>query len=307
MKKILVRILFLILCLFAPYYGVYAEGEFRTDYDVAYAVSGKGISVVTQKVTLTNRLTNLFPKEYSITYDTQAIKNVIAFDGSGQIKPTVSYRDGKTVIRILFNEQVVGLGNQLSFTLRFENTEIAQKNGTIWEINIPGISDSKDLGSYYVRLDVPDDLGSLAYISPLPENSGRWSKDQMVKGGISAAYGSEQLFEVTANYILENTGNGEKLTEIAIPPDTSFQKVNITDISPKPVIIVPDEDQNWMARYRIPAHSSLKITVRMIISVKLDARNEYGKQDIDMNQYLMPTKYWNFKNQNIAYLASKYA
>jgi hypothetical protein len=122
-------------------------------------------------------MTNLYPQKYSIVIDSVHIKNVIAYDNGGIIKPQISQKDGKTEILLQFNEKVAGLGKTLRFSLRYENTDIAQKNGNIWELNIPGVAEDPDLAGYSVSLSVPPTFGPNAYMSPPPgKTSGQKNK-----------------------------------------------------------------------------------------------------------------------------------
>src|SRR5260221_11720212 len=144
-----------VYALFGLFSLVHAAGEFQADYDVEYAISPAGVTIVTQNVTLTNKLTNLYPQKYSILIDSEKIRNVIAYDAGGIVTPQITQKDGKTEITLPFHDKIVGLGKQLHFSLRYENTDIAQKNGTIWEVNIPGVATDPDLASYAVTLRVP--------------------------------------------------------------------------------------------------------------------------------------------------------
>ena len=153
MNKFLLYLLYSVISLFIYSIiptSVYASGEFQADYTVQYAIAPSGLTIVTQNIILTNKRTNLYPQKYSIVIDSTKIKNILAYD-SKQIVPTdISQKDGKTEIILTFNDKVVGLGKQLSFTLRFENGDIAQQHGSIWEVNIPGITPDADIASYAV-------------------------------------------------------------------------------------------------------------------------------------------------------------
>ena len=163
---------------------MFAAGEFTADYDVQYAIAPSGVAIVTQNITLTNQLTNLYAQRYSIRIDSLAVRNVIAYDNLGIIRPDIRQNEGKTEIALTFNEKVTGLGRQLPFSLRYENTDIAVKNGSIWEINIPGVAEDMDLSSYTVALSIPSSFGPNAYMSPLPAAGGRWTREQMTGGGL---------------------------------------------------------------------------------------------------------------------------
>ena len=54
----------------------YAVGEFQEDYDVSYAISPSGVTIVTQNIALTNKKSNLYPEKYSILIDSKNIKNI---------------------------------------------------------------------------------------------------------------------------------------------------------------------------------------------------------------------------------------
>jgi transglutaminase-like putative cysteine protease len=301
--RIFILIAFVLFCR-VPY--AYADTEFQADYDIEYAVAPSGVTVVTQRVTLTNLLTNVFAKQYSITLDTDKVKNIIAYDNKGVINPQISQENGKTSITVLFNERIVGLGKKLVFTLRFENTDIAVKNGSIWEVNVPGIASTPDLGDYSVSLQTPPSFGANAYMAPLPADGRKWNKKQMIAGGISAAYGQEQFFTVKLTYILENPEATKKLTELALPPDSAYQKVSIREIDPKPVNIVRDTDGNWLARYEVEPKSSLKVTVDVTISIRLTPRDDFGKESIVKEDYLKATKYWNSDDPAIKSIAQQF-
>jgi transglutaminase-like putative cysteine protease len=300
------RIFLLTIVLFSHIPLVHAETEFQADYDIEYTVSPSGMTIVTQKVTLTNLLTNVYAKQYSITLDTDKIKNVIVYDNKGVINPQISQENGKTTITVVFNEKIAGIGKRFTFTLRFENTDIAVKNGSIWEVTIPGIVSTPDLGDYSVSLQTPPSFGNNAYMVPPPADGRKWNKKQMIAGGISAAYGQEQFFTVKLTYILENPDGVTKLTELALPPDTAYQKVSIREIDPKPVNVVRDTDGNWLARYEIAPKSQIKVTVDVTISLRLYPRDDFGKETINTEDYLKPTKYWNSDDPVIKSLAQQY-
>lgn len=292
--------------LLVPLSRVQAVGEFQADYDVEYVISPAGKTIVTQHVTLTNLLTNLYAKQYSIVIDSQKIRNVIASDDVGVIDPKVTQKDGKTEILLTFNQQVVGIGKQLQFTLRFDHDDIVQQNGTVWEVNIPGVASDPDLGSYRLNLQVPPTFGPLAYMTPLPADGKYWTKDQLTAGGISAAYGTKQVFDVSLEYHLENTKVTPVTTEIALPPDTPYQKVNIRQIDPRPSVVTQDEDGNWLAKYSLAPNQKLDITANLAIGIWLKPRADYGTTPIDEAAYLKPTKYWDSKNESVKRLASEY-
>ncbi len=303
MKSIFFIVAIFALLSFVP--PTWAQSPFDAEYDLDYSISPSGLTIVTQKVTLTNLQTNLYPKEYSIVIDSEKIQNIIARDRVDLIKPVVSQNYGKTTIGLTFNEQVVGVGNKLTFTLRYENLDIVTKNGNIWEIYVPGIEDDESLREYMVTLNVPPTFGPLAYRTPAPYDGRRWNKQQMVKGGIAAAYGSEQTFALTLDYHLQNSRITPVVSDIALPPDTAYQRVIVQSMDPLPKQVIRDSDGNWLATYEIPGASKKKVTAKLLVSLWLSARPGW-KDEIDVGDYVKDDQFWEVSDDQIQKLARIY-
>lgn len=301
----------LFICLFVylyiPISQASAAGEFTANYDVSYAISPTGVTIVTQTVALENRQTNLYPKQYTILLDTLNVKNIIAHDDGGTVTPTITQTDGKTEILLTFNKQVVGIGKLTQFTLRYENLDIAAKNGNIWEVNIPGITDDPDLGSYNVTIQTPPTFGAISYLKPPPADGKRWNRQQMINGGISAAYGKMQYAKLTLRYYLENPGVTAGYQEITLPPETSFQHVSIDTLNPKPYEIVKDNDKNWLARYLLQPGQKLPIEASISVSISLTPDITQKKLDeTEISQYLNSQPYWETADPAVASAAKSY-
>lgn len=281
-----------------------AAGEFSANYDVSYAIAPTGVTIVTQTVTLVNRQTNLYPKQYTILLDTLNVRNIIARDDGGTITPTITQNDGKTEILLTFNKQVVGLGKETTFTLRYENLDITKKNGSIWEVNIPGITEDEDLGTYSVTLQTPPSFGLLRYLKPQPLDGTAWNRDQMTRGGISAAYGQAQYARLTLGYYLENPSVTMVTQEIALPPDTDYQRVAIDQLNPKPTEVARDDDGNWLARYALGPGQKLSIEAVVSVTINLDPLPNETPQDV--SAYLKPLAYWEADDPTIKALAQTY-
>lgn len=301
---LLISLLILLFFLRIP---AVASEDFLADYDVQYAIAPNGTAIVTQSITLTNQRSNLYPQKYTITIDSSRVKKVIASDDGGVITPAVIVTDGKTNITLSFNSQNVGLGKKLPFTLRYEQGDIAEKLGSIWEVNIPGVHPDADLGLYQVSLQIPPMFGPNAYLVPLPAGGrNTWTKEQMVQGGISAAYGTEQVFILSLSYYLENNRITTQIQEIALPPDTAYQQVTIEELSPTPKTVVSDTDGNWLARYELSANQKLTINAKVLVRITLDPRPNIREQLVDPTAYLKELKYWEVTDPKILSLAQTY-
>lgn len=306
--KILVYLFISIFAyLYIPLSQAAAAGEFTANYDVSYAIAPTGVTIVTQTVALVNRQTNLYPKQYTILLDTLNVRNIIARDEGGTVTPTITQTAGKTEILLTFNKQVVGLGKVTQFILRYENLDIAAKNGSIWEVNIPGITDDSDLGSYNVTIQTSPTFGAISYLKPPPADGKRWNRQQMTSGGVSAAYGDRQYAKFTLSYYLENPGVTTVTREIALPPDTAFQQVSIDTLNPKPEEIVKDTDGNWRARYNLTSRQKLSIEAVVSVSISMTASETRKKLDeTEIAQFLLPQPYWESTDEAIMTLAKSY-
>ncbi len=280
--------------------------DFSADYDIDYAVSPSGSTIVTQKVSLTNNKTNLYPKQYAITLDTENIKNIIAYDNKGMISPSITRQNGKTEISLSFNEQVVGMGKTMPFELRYEQGDIADKHGNIWEVNIPGIENDSTIGTYTVALRTPSNFGTNAYTKPAPASGRKWVKHQMVQGGISAAYGEKQEFTAELSYDIENSKLTNALYEIALPPETAFQKIQIQSIEPKPKDMTLDPDGNWIATYELTGSQKLHVIAKLAIATYVTPRKDFKANAITASDYTKAQTFWETEDPVIKKIAAQY-
>ncbi len=294
----------IVVCCFLP--TSLKAADFIADYDTQYAVSPSGTTIVTQNITLTNKQSNLYPKQYAISIESDKIHNVIAYDKKGVITPKITQGGGKTQIVVLFNEQVVGLDKQLNFSLRYENGDIAEQLGNIWEIKIPGITEDETLGEYNVSLQTPSSFPPNAYMTPLPAVGGRWIKAQLISGGIYAGYGEFQSYIVEATYNLENDTLSSKLTTITIPADTAYQTVSIISMNPKPKEMKKDEDGNWIANYELSSMQKVDVNAKLNVQTYNKAKKTIQTALTDKTVYLQQQRYWEIGDTKIQSLAKQY-
>ena len=303
--NILKRICLFIVCTLFVTFPIFAV-DFQADYDTQYAVSPNGTTIVTQNVTLTNKQSNLYPKQYTVTIDSDQIKNVIAYDSKGVITPKVTQKDKKTDIVVEFNDKVVGIDKKLLFSIRYENGAIANKIGNIWEVRIPGITNDPTLGEYTVSLQTPTTFPQNAYMTPLPASGVRWTKNQLVNGGINAAYGEYQSYVVDILYPLDNELLTPAMYTIAIPPDTTYQSITISAIDPKPMEIKKDGDGNWIASFTLQPSQHVDVKAQLLIKTYIKPLSQSQKPLPDMNLYLKEQPYWETNNPQIKEYAKKY-
>ncbi len=272
---------------------VHAASQFSPAYDVIYEVKEPGTTLVTQKVHLTNLTTNYYATEYTLTYGTEMIDNVVAWDSSGPLATEITRGTNLTQIHVAFNDKVVGIGKTLNWTLSFTSPEIAQHLGRVWEVNLPKISQDEQAASYNVTLIVPQSFGSPAYVTPPPIQPFYWTLPESSQG-ITLAFGDWQGFKFDLTYHLQNPELVPGKIDIALPSDSAYQKIFLNAIVPSPSKIFTDEDGNWLASYFLLPKQNLDIKVKGQAQVSLLPRKDFPPDNKTRiyEKYLQAEKYW---------------
>lgn len=313
MRRVLVLLFLFIVSLSFPIFA-HADSSFISSSDVTYEVDAKGITTVTHNITLENAVTDLYATSYSLSLEGTKPINPQASEGL-RILPLTTSQDGdKTTIKITFLDAVVGKGKQRHFSLTFQDNTLATKTGEVWEITIPKLTDPATYNYYTVSLIVPPTLGIPAYISPNPtsrktdstgNNIFSFSKDVVSKSGVTAAFGQFQVFSFSLIYHLENPLAVRASVDIAIPPDTSYQKVNFTSINPMPKNVVVDPDGNWMANFILGSRERVDVKVEGAVQIFPAPRPYPISSAVVLAQDQKETDVWQTSDPLIRNLATK--
>lgn len=308
MKKVF--IFFFLLFFFFQLFilPVFAQENFKTDYSVTYNVLENALTHVTFDVALTNTSSQYYASSYSIQVGFKNIENVLARDPDGKIVPTVTQNNDGNNIEITFNKKVVGIDQKLSFTISFDTKDIAQKSGKIWDINIPGLAKQIEYNSFNVKVIVPKFLGNPSYIKPdigkFDGTNLNFTKNELGESGISISFGQEEIYNFDLLYHLKNSNLFPIKTEIALPPTTNYQDVQITDIDPKPQNVIEDSDGNWLAQYSLSPSKKLDIRVKGKAKILLRPKKQEMSKE-DLKEYLKEQPFWQTTNKEIKELAQK--
>ncbi len=306
-RRIAIAVVFLIFIILPQ--KVFAASEFATSYDVLYDVSDSGITTVTEKITLKNLTSEYYANQFKLTIGSTKVSDIKASDPGGALEVAQEQKDTSTTIGVKFNQQVAGLGKTLSWTLTFKSRDFAEKVGKVWEVRAPKIASTTNLEVYNLILSVPESFGQPSLITPTPKSQsvsgGRifltFDKNQLKSSGISANFGSIQVFDFDLSYHLENNNLVPVLTNIALPPDTSFQDVIFQRIDPTPLNVTVDSDGNYLAWYRL--NRGQKTDVKVFGSAKLYTSSKVKNPVLDdalRKKYTEAQKYWEKDNPQIA-------
>lgn len=295
---------------------VWAVSEFETSYESSYRVEISGKTKVVHKVALTNKLSNIYAQQFKLAVGLTDLSNIIVRDSVGRIEPVVKQEDNKTVIEFSFIDKVVGKGKTNNFEISYESGDIAVKNGSVWEINIPYLEGDNGLKENKVSLIVPSVFGLPSYIAPNPiqrsDFTATESKNNVYifdlistsKEAVSAVFGREQYMRFELYYHLKNSDSREGEMEVALPMDTNYQKVMIENIVPEPESVKVDEDGNWIARYNMLASEKKDIVVRGVVKLNFYPRQE-NLSDEKKIEYIKATEFWPSDNSQIKELADQ--
>lgn len=299
---------FLIWFFFLFTVPVQGSEEFITRYEVAYQFHSSGLCTVNQKISLTNKLSNIYATEYSLKIDTLDIRNVKAWDDLGPLQTSVSRVENATQINLVFNEKVVGKNERLDFNLEYQSYDFAIKKGQVWEIMIPRLSSPEQIDEYHLVLNIPPAFGPAGYFSPQPtrnEPPFYYFDKQASAKGISATFGQYQVFDFTITYHLKNPTHSSEILTISLPPDTAYQRVVYQKIEPSPKAIKVDQDGNWLGQYEIEPQKKVRVTA--IGSVQIFLQPTFNSQNglFSRDDYLKPDQYWEVNHPEIQVLAQK--
>ncbi|TSC86051.1 MAG: Transglutaminase protein [Microgenomates group bacterium Gr01-1014_7] len=288
-------------------YKVLAAEEFATSYDVIYDVGTDGVTTVTEKVNLRNLTSEYYASEFKLIIGATQISDIRASDSGGSIEVKQEQSGTSTTLSVKFNQQVVGKDKVLPWTLQFKSKDFAEKIGKVWEVRAPKVS-SGNLEGYNLTISVPLQFGDPTLISPTPktqtQSGGKmfltFEKSQLQQSGVSASFGTFQLFDFDLSYHLDNTNLVPILTSIALPPDTAYQDVILQRIEPQPLNVTVDDDGNYLAWYRL--NRNQKIDVKVIGSAKLYSASKVKSPTLpgDLRaKYTKTDKYWEKDNLQI--------
>ncbi len=301
------RFLIFFVVLFFTFFSrqAYAQSSnFQTGFTGVYAIKSSGITHASFSVSLKNLTDKFYATSYSLQLGFSDVKNIVASDQEGTISPKLKKTPDGQELTFAFNHRAIGLGATQTFTFSFDTSNVATKNGSIWEVNIPGLKNQNDFGDFKVSIVVPPEFGSPVYMKPDVGSTLYFTKDQLGKSGISLAFGQKQVFHFNVAYHLKNTQVFPVHTEIALPPDTTYQTVSIDSLSPKPLNVTQDADGNWLAQYSLLPSQVLTVHAdgRAFLSLFPKKQSITSQQ---MKTYQTPAKYWQTTNASIMSLAKE--
>ncbi len=311
MKKIFFVVFLFIFSLF--FEKPVLAANFSSFYKTTYEFDASGNSFINQEISLVNQQPDLFVSEYTLSLNGTQIENFQAFDGIGPISIDKTIKDETTLIKLRFNEKVVGKGKILSFIIKYQTKDLAEKKGNLWEITIPKLANSQEIDVYQLDLKVPLTFGKPTFINPKPITEQKtnnfyeisFDKEKIGSNGVLAVFGQWQTFDFSLDYELENSKTTPGIGKISLPPDSLYQDIYYESLSPLPLNVEVDANGNWEASYEVPANSVLKIQADGHVNLFSSPKKDFPQQRESLDQFLKKDMYWETSDPQIKALAEK--
>lgn len=268
------------LCLFfAHSLSVHASSEFTTDFHSIYSVQESGKTKVLHSIAITNNLAHIYTTEYTVSLGSGEIHDIEVTDGSAELPTTIDAEGNATTIKVALANPQVGQGKVNIIKISYTTSEIATRIGGNWEVNIPRVAHANEYREYRRDVEVPRGIGSATYVFPDPTHVEKGDITTYTYLGhptdsLSLLFGESQTYELELRYTIQNPGLTQADTEIALPPDTEYQKVILREMIPEPKQINLDPDGNWMAVYLLKSQETKDIAVKMYVTVYPIPRND---------------------------------
>lgn len=305
LKKIIIFFLFATFLMF--HVSAVKAADYRADYLVQYFLSEENNSLNTNvqfTIKITNSKTDVYVNKYSISFPKSfLIKDLKASDDSQQITPQTTVDDAKTKIDLEFSHPNTGRDSVNTFNLQFTQQNLFQVNGNVWEVILPTI-ENRGVGDYKVIVNLPQNTNKKISISkPKPTlitgNQIIW--DNPTSRTVYAVFGDSQIYELRLTYHLNNPNLYPVLTDIALPPDTLYQKIYVISLDPKPSLTYSDNDGNYLARYYLNPKQNLPVTFTGNAQLSVKPREEVipvmrNLSQSQQNYLLTARKYWQVSN-----------
>jgi len=287
---------------------ILANNEFDVVQKVSYEVNLNGDAKVSQNISLTNKISQIYAKEYQIVIHNTNIQTVTGHDKHGNIIKSVIPEPDKTTINLQFDQPTIGKDQQNNFFLDYTITKFAQKKGNTWELLFPQFENQIPTAKLEITLSIPSSFGDLSFSSVPIQNNHLVDNKTIIEFSPSSVkskpllvFGNNQVFDVKLHYHLKNPDSASKQIEVPIPPDTNLQTVIYKEFNPRPQSIRADDDGNWLASFFINPSQEIDITVEGQVKVHPSVKQP---TIIDPTIYTIAQKYWEVDSPNITVVSS---
>ena len=319
----MIRILYkrwitVLLCLFSvlscwlrsPMPALAANDNFATSLTATYTIQPNGQTLVEQTFTIRNLKPTTFVTKYSVELSSPKLQNLRVTDSNGNLPAQISSSDRNTSIDITFADKVVGEGKTRTFSITFLDQGIAVISGQILEVYIPKLLNAREYEKYQVIIKAPAQFGSPTRVYPSTfsaSQSGPYTTLTFAKPddqAVTALFGTAQYYSYVLQYELANPTSSVGIIQLALPPDTAYQKMLYDELSPPPKVLERDDDGNWIATYQLAAEKDITVKLVGRAEMLLEPKNQLGLPP-PSSDWLKAQPFWETQTPELQELAQK--
>ncbi len=291
--RLLILLFTSFLSLFYSPQIIQADQNFETTFESTYTVDTTGKTHVEHHITITNRTPALYTDKYALKINSEKINNVQVTSNDQTIIPNLVNQDEITSIGLTFDDVVLGLDKKREINITYTDPNVAQLNNNVLLVTIPEFGGFDEHNHYSTTIITPLEFGLPSIINPdtatTTQNSGQiFTYFENVAGqGISVLFGDTQFYNLKLTYNLENNTNQPGITQIALPPDTTYQKVIYQDLSPQPDYIQRDINGNWMATYTLDPQIQTLVTADIDVKLSINPIQNHEATNLGNNPQII--------------------
>jgi transglutaminase-like putative cysteine protease len=273
--------------------------SYKTEYLTEYFPQKNGETEVVLTVKITQIRSDISIKQFTLSFPLSFPIDNVKVLSDKTVNPQM--QKGKTN-DLIFNlpEDGGGKNQQTIIKLEYVQKNSFNKNESLYEFISPTVFTKKNSVVSTV-LHVPEFIKKkVSIVKPLPSkvDDGVIKWENVNVPTIYALFGESQSYKFSLLYHISNPSFSRKLVEIALPPETLYQKVYLESMSDEPESTYVDEDGNYIAVFMLNPHSEKKVSVEGVVRVFVKAQDDmmpYISQSFKSQQrYLLDkTPYWN--------------
>ncbi len=263
-----------------------ASKIFSSTYQVEITFDKKGLSKISQKVSLKNLVEGCFASSYSLKINSPDVKEISGTDSLGKLTTSLKKNTSSSTIVAKLNDEVIGKNKSVTFDLNYKIDGLATKNGLVWDLIVPAIATDELVNSYNLKILVPSSYGKVFSIQPKAKDVVYGKKQHQIIFDKSAgfgksifvSFGDEQQISFKLKVPLENNGLLSKNISVYLPPETQKQQILFTKLDPKPERISQDSAGNFVAKYSVNGRDQVQVSIEGIARL-VGEGNKYGFSD----------------------------
>ncbi len=304
-----------------------ASSDFSYSISSRYDVRSDSSTAVEESYSVVNNTPNRFLQSIQLSAPVDDATDLtveyedgtaIPFTTNKKVSSQSGYSYDYVEINITFPRNSVGQNSRWGFVVSYSTAKLVETKGSAHTVSIPAVpQDASD--KYSVELLVPESFGSIHATGQAPtrlENQNGQQRyvfkdKESLKKTTLLVFGDSTIYEVNFNFPLDNKSNFTSTFTVALPPNTSGQKILLQKLDPQPKSTRLDSDGNILADYDVPAGSKIVVQTSVIgvisyIDYDLSKSGTLAEIPKDLvTKYTSPQQYWDSTNPEIVAKANE--